>query len=154
MSLTDALALFIYALLLCDAIAIVAAVVFAAITIVFEFMSSSPSHGYAMLKDMATISVHSLPSRSRCPSWCSCWWRRCTCLAAVCSTWSARLCDVKGGMLMNIWIIAGVFVIGIAVGAGLVWGYMDYQWRTNPYRLKTIVDGVIAYRERKMEKKL
>ena len=57
MSLTDAIALFIYALLLCDAIAIVAAVAFSAITIVFGFMSSSPSHGYAMLKDMATISA-------------------------------------------------------------------------------------------------
>lgn len=37
-------------------------------------------------------------------------------------------------------------LVGVSVGVGLTWWYMNWQWRKNPYRFKSILDGVIALR--------
>ncbi len=41
------------------------------------------------------------------------------------------------------------FCVGVVIGFAATWGYMQWQWKHNPYKFKTIVDGVIAYRETK-----
>ena len=39
------------------------------------------------------------------------------------------------------------YCVGMAIGAHWMWCYMNDEWKRNPYRFKTIIDGVIALRE-------
>lgn len=52
--------------------------------------------------------------------------------------------------MQTIIIVACIaFSAGILIGIVLTWRYMDRQWRHNPYKFRTIVNGVIARREAK-----
>ena len=48
---------------------------------------------------------------------------------------------------MEILIAVVAFVVGVLAGGSGTWWWMSREWQRNPYRLKLIVDGVIAKRE-------
>lgn len=58
--------------------------------------------------------------------------------------------QVSGGSMQALIIVTLIaFSAGLLAGVALAWRYVDQQWRHNPYKFRTIVNGVIAKREAK-----
>ena len=53
---------------------------------------------------------------------------------------------------MEILIAVLTFGVGVLVGVGGTWWWMNREWKRNPYQFKMIIDGVIARREARVEK--